>query len=127
MDDAIDRSVDSKSWNSGGTASSPGPLGETCQWEPPQTAEYPCYTSCRDEAAHGCHGLLDLYGRGCDSSSCVSDVRFIAELLDAVEAGLCVNRRRIHATGFSNGAMMVYEIAQSALAVLHTQTHGATR
>ena len=39
-----------KSWNSAGTAASPGRLGQTCQWAPPQTAEYPCHRSCRDDA-----------------------------------------------------------------------------
>ena len=32
-----------KSWNSADTAASPGRLGPTCQWAPPQTAEYPCH------------------------------------------------------------------------------------
>ena len=53
----------------------------------------------------------NLYARGCDSSTCVDDLAFIEQLLDAVEGVLCVNRRRVHATGFSNGAMMVREMS----------------
>jgi polyhydroxybutyrate depolymerase len=34
------------------------------------------------------------------------DVAFIADLLDRIEADLCVDRARVFATGFSNGAQM---------------------
>ena len=33
--------------------------------------------------------------------------------MDHLEAGLCIDRSLIMATGFSNGAMMVYQLAQS--------------
>lgn len=30
---------------------------------------------------------------------------------------MCIERRRVHATGFSNGAMMVYDLALNSAAV----------
>jgi len=34
------------------------------------------------------------------------DVRFISDLLDVLESKLCIDRRRVYATGMSNGAQM---------------------
>jgi poly(3-hydroxybutyrate) depolymerase len=45
--------------------------------------------------------------KGCDSSTCLDDASFITQLVQELMGRLCVERRRIHATGFSNGAMMV--------------------
>jgi len=39
------------------------------------------------------------------------DVRFIADLLDATERRLCVERRRVFATGFSGGGRMSSQLA----------------
>ena len=38
------------------------------------------------------------------------DVGFVAALLDALAARLPIDRRRVHATGMSNGAMMAYRV-----------------
>jgi polyhydroxybutyrate depolymerase len=40
----------------------------------------------------------------------LDDVGFIAALLDHLEAELCLDRRRIYATGMSNGAMMAHRL-----------------
>jgi polyhydroxybutyrate depolymerase len=39
------------------------------------------------------------------------DVKFIAELLDDLATVLIVDRKRVYATGFSNGGMMCYRLA----------------
>jgi polyhydroxybutyrate depolymerase len=38
------------------------------------------------------------------------DVGFIADLLDHLESTLCIDRRRIYATGMSNGGMMAHRL-----------------
>lgn len=39
------------------------------------------------------------------------DVAFVATLLDAIPERFCVDRRRVFATGFSNGAMLTHRLA----------------
>ena len=49
--------------------------------------------------------LLDGLGRGWDlAPEDTRDAAFVAALLDEIERDRCVDRRRIYATGFSNGA-----------------------
>jgi len=49
--------------------------------------------------------LLDGVGRGWDiAPDETRDTAFVAAILDAIEGERCVDRRRIYATGFSNGA-----------------------
>jgi hypothetical protein len=43
------------------------------------------------------------------SSTCANDTLFVETLLDELEETLCIDRRRIHATGISNGGMMAYQ------------------
>ena len=50
--------------------------------------------------------LLDLF---CPSKP--NDVEFIAKVLDDVESSFPVDKKRIYATGMSNGAMMCYRLA----------------
>lgn len=40
----------------------------------------------------------------------VDDVGFVAALLDHLEAELCLDRRRVYATGMSNGAMLAHRL-----------------
>lgn len=48
--------------------------------------------------------LLDTVGRGWDlAPGDTRDTAFVAALLDALERERCVDRRRVYATGFSNG------------------------
>lgn len=46
-------------------------------------------------------------GKCCGTSSSVDrpDVQFVSDLLDALEAKYCVDKKRIYSTGFSNGGM----------------------
>ena len=83
------------SWNDLTCNASPGPEGPTCIrkgddpiWCPPECGE------CGD----------------CNWCSCHDDVAFVAALLDELEASLCVDAGRVYATGFSNGAMLVYRL-----------------
>ncbi|MEM7294048.1 MAG: hypothetical protein AAF420_11730, partial [Pseudomonadota bacterium] len=47
----------------------------------------------------------------CNWCPCVDDVGFIELMLDRLETGFCIDRRRVFATGFSSGAMMTYRLA----------------
>ncbi len=51
--------------------------------------------------------LLGTTGRGWDTDpSQTRDLAFVRALLDAVEQERCIDRRRVFATGFSNGAFL---------------------
>ena len=107
----------SYSWNACGTTLwRESALGPTCQWEEDPdipSACYPCHTSCQ-MTSRGCNTNpeeCNTTAAGCDSSTCVDDSLFVAQLLDHLEATLCVDRRRVHMTGMSNGAIMNYEVA----------------
>ncbi len=52
-------------------------------------------------------------GACCPPNAAVTadDVGFTAAILDDVSARICVNRRKVYATGFSNGAFMAYRLA----------------
>lgn len=41
----------------------------------------------------------------------VDDVAFTTAMIDEVSSRICVNRKRVYATGFSNGAFMAYRLA----------------
>ena len=59
-------------------------------------------------------GMLTWNGGNCCGDARaenVDDVGFVAAILDALPSRLPVDRRRIHATGMSNGAMMAYRVA----------------
>jgi len=60
-------------------------------------------------------GAMQAWNGGacCPPNAAVTtdDVGFSAAILDEVSARICVNRRRVYATGFSNGAFMAYRLA----------------
>lgn len=91
-----------QSWNGSGTVGSPGPLGPTCAPGAKKVPGAPCYESCGRCADH------------CWWTTCVDDVKFVAGLLDHLQASLCVDSERVVATGFSNGAVLLYELAGHA-------------
>ena len=72
------------------------------------------------------HGFITLTPHGLgtiprwDTDLDGSDVQFIGALLDEAEATLCVDERRVYATGLSNGAFM-----SSALACAHADRFAA--
>ena len=52
---------------------------------------------------YGCDERSEYGGTGCDCSSCTDDAGFTLAVLEHLESELCIDRRRIHATGMSNG------------------------
>jgi poly(3-hydroxybutyrate) depolymerase len=108
-DDSFPVGWGATSWNAVGTTTwRDSALGPTCQWYP-DSAEYPCHRSC--QVKYGCDDPSEYGGSGCDCSSCTDDAAYILAVLEHLESELCVDRRRIHATGMSNGALMAYEAA----------------
>jgi len=91
------------SWNAAGSSASPGPLGATCNATIAQHYAGPCYYSCLGRK-QGCTA------GGCDWTTCTDDVAFLEGLLQLLEDKLCVDRRRIYASGKSNGGMMALEL-----------------
>jgi poly(3-hydroxybutyrate) depolymerase len=95
-----------RTWNCGGTVGSPGPLGPTCDTNNRTSTwgVYPCYLTCQNPLHGGCKDT-------CSSSTCANDTLFVETLLDELEDKLCIDKRRIHSTGISNGGMMAYQTA----------------
>ena len=85
------------SWNGSLSASSPGWRGATCQ---PNATSY-CYDGCR-------------CADNCDWTTCLDSVGEVVDLLDALEASLCLDRRRVWASGCSNGGIFLYQLARDA-------------
>jgi poly(3-hydroxybutyrate) depolymerase len=115
MDDITDVWTEGEgfSWNAAGTTGSPGRFGPTCEGN---HSAYACYKSCQKLEGHSCNKTNTSFAAGCDSSTCVDDILFVEKMLDQIESDYCINLERIHLTGISNGAMMVYALAMSRLA-----------
>ena len=91
---------DGASWNALGTGSGfrKRPNGDdTCDMTPVgnRTSDaYPCYKSCRK--LHGCSARelpsrpLVKTAKRCDCSTCVDDILFVENMLDKLEAQLCI-------------------------------------
>ena len=93
------------SWHGSGTVDSPGPAGRTC-FDPQRTFAHMCYTrSC----GGGCNDT-------CWWTTCEDSVEQVAALLSELDTSVCFDRRRVYATGFSNGGVFLYELAVSRLA-----------
>ena len=62
-------------------------------------------------------GVLDVWNAGncCEAAAQVNknvdDVGFVAAMLDSVESQICVDPKRVFATGFSNGGMLSHRLA----------------
>jgi len=61
---------------------------------------------------------LDGVDRSWNASVCcapatsgVDDVRFVAEVIASLSRDLCIDERRVYASGFSNGGMLSYRLA----------------
>ena len=124
------------SWNGGGCAHSPGPLGETCEqfatgnlevrwpknsfWDSSSCAcpltTVPCLLAPWDAQNYG---ALDLHYDNCPADSycnccsCADDIGFVEALLAWLEANFCIDMARVYATGSSYGGMMTYQLAMS--------------
>eukprot|EP00929_Paragymnodinium_shiwhaense_P047942 TRINITY_DN24312_c0_g1_i2.p1 TRINITY_DN24312_c0_g1~~TRINITY_DN24312_c0_g1_i2.p1 ORF type:complete len:912 (-),score=131.97 TRINITY_DN24312_c0_g1_i2:120-2855(-) len=85
------------SWNGSGTVASPGPAGPICDKKADWT---PCYASCGKCKDH------------CWWTTCADDVAFVRALLDELESTLCIDTKRIVASGFSNGGIFLYELVK---------------
>jgi poly(3-hydroxybutyrate) depolymerase len=96
-----------KGWNAVGSSVASGASDQTCDVKKAAAIKAadksPCYESCSS-----CHA--------CSWTSCVDDVGFVEDLLDALEQELCVDPKQVRAQGESNGGMMVFELLQSRLA-----------
>jgi poly(3-hydroxybutyrate) depolymerase len=86
-----------KSWNAGGSSSSPGPRGATCK---PGSTDYCSYytDTCDCDASDGCWW-----------TTCEDSTQVLLDALEAVKKMLCVDLEQVWVAGCSNGAMMVYE------------------
>ncbi len=74
-------------------------------------------------AVSDAHGFIVVYPQGktsswnagacCGTSSStgVDDVGFVGDLLDALEAEYCVDKKRVFSVGFSNGGMLSHRLA----------------
>eukprot|EP00929_Paragymnodinium_shiwhaense_P009368 TRINITY_DN113515_c0_g1_i1.p1 TRINITY_DN113515_c0_g1~~TRINITY_DN113515_c0_g1_i1.p1 ORF type:complete len:479 (-),score=57.71 TRINITY_DN113515_c0_g1_i1:240-1676(-) len=107
MDDVPDRYLPPESWgvptwqswNGTGTVGSPSAMGAACAPGAKKVPASPCYKSCgqcKDQ---------------CWWTTCVDDSRFVEDLLDTLESALCTEPKKTVATGFSNGAIFLYELA----------------
>lgn len=82
------------SWNDLAGSASTGPEGPVCA----DTADYyPPPPECGEP-------------RPCVWATCYDDLNFIEQMLDRLEAELCVDLDRVYATGMSNGGMFVHRL-----------------
>jgi polyhydroxybutyrate depolymerase len=82
------------SWNDLAGNASPGPEGPICS----ETADsYPPPPECGEPTP-------------CNWATCHDDLGFIAQMLDRLERGLCLDLDRMYATGMSNGGMLVHRL-----------------
>jgi len=105
MDDNQNEGGPWGSWNAAGSGADVSPVGvQPCRNG--STAATLCYNSC------ACH--LQVGSKApwqCSWTSCVDDIRgFLPALLASVQMQLCIDTRRIYATGFSNGGMATYSL-----------------
>jgi polyhydroxybutyrate depolymerase len=85
------------SWNGSGSVASPGSRGATCQ---PDATSY-CYDDCAGACADNCWW-----------TTCLDSVGEVVDTLNALEAALCVDTSMVWASGFSNGGIFTYQLAQ---------------
>lgn len=82
------------SWNDLAGSASPGPEGPICSGEADKYAHPP---ECGEPTP-------------CNWATCHDDIGFIEELLDQLEASVCLDLDRVYATGMSNGGMFVHRL-----------------
>jgi poly(3-hydroxybutyrate) depolymerase len=91
-----------QSFNGGGSAGAQagGMDGPICQPDSVSSSGWQCYKSCK---------ALGYCTDKCRWSHCLSDARFVHEILRTIPAR---DVNRTFATGHSNGAMLMYELAR---------------
>lgn len=87
------------SWNDLTCNASPGPAGPICNVEKAAQAHYPFPSDCGPEVS-----------RDCNWCTCNDDLAYVEQVLDELEANLCVDLNRVYATGMSNGGMFVHRL-----------------
>ena len=93
-----------QSWNAVGTTEQETKaFGKTCNTDRGTWGYYDCYNSCIKTV--GC-----VQKSTCLCSSCYDDRYFVTHILDDVLRSLCIAESHVHATGYSNGGMMAYEV-----------------
>ena len=97
---ADDDGGEGRSWNAGGSSLGRTPKGQLCTKKCDWDKTY-CYDSCGKDC------------KRCQWTTCLDDVSFTQAMLAKVTDELCVDENRTYATGFSNGAMMAYQLAVS--------------
>ncbi len=100
-----------RSWNGAGTTTYPaGPDGPICSPSTPMTY---CnmYSDCNGREDH--HNTGECADR-CHWTTCIDSVGQAVALLDQLQRDLCVDERRIWASGCSNGGIFLYELARDA-------------
>lgn len=85
------------SWNGSGSVASPGSRGPTCE----PTTKNNCYPDCNGKCSDNCW-----------FSTCKDSVAQVVDVLDYVEANYCVDLTQVWASGCSNGAIFLYQLAQ---------------
>jgi len=107
-----DEQVPIRGWNSLGNT---GVGNATCDPAYAATAGgYPAYQSCLNKG----HPFVDKngskYAAGCDSGPCSDDVGFVAHIVQQTMEAACIDRRRVFASGQSNGGMMTEQVGEDA-------------
>ena len=96
------------SWNAGGAAfngpDGPGAEGWTCHQSTSNCQA--CADSCQPLGV--CNSQNQ---RNCNWATCIDDISFVNQLLDKLEAQVCIDRSRIFASGESMGGLMAYQVA----------------
>ena len=69
--------------------------------------------SCTSEANGDCYDSCNKIGKcsRCNSYTCVDDVHFTKLLLERILSELCIDTKRLYATGYSNGGQFMYDLA----------------
>lgn len=89
-------------WSAVGSSMTSGNGDDLCVSNT-EKGSWPCYTSCGSCSQ-------------CSYATCADDVGFVEELLNELEAQLCVDTAKVFAHGCSNGGQMVLQLLQSRLA-----------
>jgi len=88
-----------------------------------------CYDSCEAGVSAGAPGghesktcpKTDFLGKGeCDWCTCVDDISFVVAMTTKLRSELCIDERRMHSTGMSNGGMMAYQVRTMLLLLVLT-------
>jgi len=99
------------SWNGGGSAggNTGGTDGAICNPSKLGSTDWKCYPSC--QAKGFCSGTSP---DKCRWSHCNDDVAFVLAMINAEKQKTTVDESRIFASGHSNGAMFMYELASDS-------------